>query len=176
MMEISRLENTPSDRLSGYSTPSVATSSGAPIAPSGGSSSRTYTVQRGDTLSGIAARYGTSWHNIYNANRGIIGGNPNLIRPGQNLTIPGFATGGEVDYTGLAMLHGTKSRPEYVLNNDQMRNMLSNLTRPQTSSNINTSSNSVHNYNFGNISLPNVRNAQQFVTELKSLVNITRHQ
>ena len=31
-------------------------------------------------------------------------------------------------------------------------------------------------YNFGNIELPNVTNARQFVTELKSLINITKHQ
>ena len=81
-----------------------------------------------------------------------------------------------VDYTGLAMLHGTKTKPEFVLNNDQMRNMLFTLTRPQTTSNLPTNSGSVNNYNFGNIELPNVTNAKQFVTELKSLVNITKHQ
>ena len=90
--------------------------------------------------------------------------------------IVGYRDGGMVDYTGLAMLHGTKSKPEFVLNNDQMKNMLSNFTRPQTTSNISSSSSAVTNYNFGNIELPNVGNAQQFVTELKSLVNITKHQ
>ncbi len=96
---------------------------------------------------------------------------------GYHSGIGGFAQGGEVDYTGLAMLHGTPSRPEYVLNNDQMRNLLSNLTRPQVISNYNSSSSGiVNNYSFGNIELPNVSNAQQFVNELKSLVNTTRHQ
>src|SRR5690242_14224063 len=52
-----------------------------------------YTVQAGDTLSGIAQRaYNdgsqASWMVIYSANRQVIGGNPNLIRPGQVLTIP----------------------------------------------------------------------------------------
>ena len=50
---------------------------------------RTYTVKGGDTLSGIAAKYGIAdWRTLYNANRAVIGGDPNLIRPGQVLRIP----------------------------------------------------------------------------------------
>lgn len=50
---------------------------------------RTYTVQPGDTLSGIAARLGLGdWHRLYEANTGVIGGNPNLIYPGQVLVLP----------------------------------------------------------------------------------------
>lgn len=48
---------------------------------------RTYTVQRGDNLSKIAQRYGTTWQKIYNDNKAIIGSNPNLIYPGQVLVI-----------------------------------------------------------------------------------------
>lgn len=57
-------------------------------APSGG----TYTVVKGDSLWKIAKRYygnGGSWQKIYNANKSVIGGNPNLIYPGQVYTIPG---------------------------------------------------------------------------------------
>lgn len=91
-------------------------------------------------------------------------------------TLPGFSKGGEVDFTGLAMLHGTPSRPEYVFNNDQIRNILSNITKPQvTSAFAGGNGTSVNNYNFGNIELPNVNNAQQFISELKSLVNTTRN-
>ena len=50
----------------------------------------TYTVKTGDTLWGIAERFlgkGSRWREIYYANRAIIGANPNVIRPGQKLTI-----------------------------------------------------------------------------------------
>jgi murein DD-endopeptidase MepM/ murein hydrolase activator NlpD len=49
----------------------------------------TYTVVSGDTLSRIAARYGTTWQNVWAANRWIA--NPNLIYPGWRLTIGGTA-------------------------------------------------------------------------------------
>lgn len=52
---------------------------------------QTYTVVRGDCLWKIAKRFygsGAKYTVIYNANRGVIGGNPNLIYPGQVLTIP----------------------------------------------------------------------------------------
>lgn len=50
----------------------------------GGHKSRTYTVRAGDTLSGIAARYGTTWQHLQQIN-GIR--NANLIRVGQVLRI-----------------------------------------------------------------------------------------
>lgn len=55
------------------------------------SSSQTYTVVKGDCLWNIAKRFygnGAKYTVIYNANKSIIGGNPNLIYPGQVLTIP----------------------------------------------------------------------------------------
>lgn len=53
-----------------------------------------YSVRSGDTLSAIGARYGVPWQWIYNANRATIGANPNLIHPGQVLTIPCNDPGG----------------------------------------------------------------------------------
>jgi murein DD-endopeptidase MepM/ murein hydrolase activator NlpD len=47
----------------------------------------TYKVKRGDTLSQIAASHGVSWPKLYEANRSVVGGNPDLIFPGQKLTI-----------------------------------------------------------------------------------------
>ena len=54
-------------------------------APAAKPSGRTYTVQAGDTLSGIAAKLGVSTSAI----SGYRSGNPNLIYPGEVLTING---------------------------------------------------------------------------------------
>lgn len=61
----------------------------SPIAPPAGS--KTHTVKSGETLSKLSALYygkPNFWPRIYEANKGLIGLNPNLIRPGQVLTIP----------------------------------------------------------------------------------------
>lgn len=48
-----------------------------------------YTVKPGDNLSAIAAHFRLpNWQTLYNANRAVVGGNPNLIHPGQRLLIP----------------------------------------------------------------------------------------
>ena len=46
-----------------------------------------YTVREGDTLSGIAARHGTTWRQLHEANTSVIGADPNLIVPGQRLEL-----------------------------------------------------------------------------------------
>ncbi|MFE6165758.1 transglycosylase family protein [Streptomyces sp. NPDC056486] len=48
-----------------------------------------YTVVRGDTLSGIAEerRVSGGWRQLYDANRKAIGGDPDLITPGQRLAL-----------------------------------------------------------------------------------------
>jgi LysM repeat protein len=50
-----------------------------------------YVVQPGDTLSGIAARFAVrgGWPALYAANRPLIGLDPDLIRPGTVLVLPG---------------------------------------------------------------------------------------
>jgi LysM repeat protein len=51
-----------------------------------------YTVQEGDTLSGIAQRWGLgddrtkNYQDLAKANQGVIGNDPNVIHPGQELT------------------------------------------------------------------------------------------
>ena len=53
--------------------------------------SRRYTVASGDTLSVIAAREysrAACWPGIYRASKEVIGSNPNIILPGQVLTVP----------------------------------------------------------------------------------------
>ncbi len=49
---------------------------------------KTYTVVKGDCLYLIGKRYGMNWKKIYNANRNVVGANPNIIYPGQKLIIP----------------------------------------------------------------------------------------
>ncbi|WP_327357154.1 transglycosylase family protein [Streptomyces sp. NBC_01304] len=85
------------------SAPSTGSSGGsAPAAPKAGTKAKTerdkshtdrgvsrgdYTVKRGDTLSSIAAGHHTAWRKIYHANKAEIGGNPNMILPGQRLDL-----------------------------------------------------------------------------------------
>ncbi len=55
--------------------------------PDRGSSRGDYTVREGDTLSGVAARHGTTWQDLYAANKAAIGGDPDVIVPGLRLEI-----------------------------------------------------------------------------------------
>lgn len=51
----------------------------------------TYKVQKGDCLWNIAkaaSGSGANWKQLYNLNKKVIGSNPNLIKPGQVLTLP----------------------------------------------------------------------------------------
>ncbi len=63
----------PLDRLSGQNQPAGSV-----------------TVQRGDTLDGIARAHGTDWQTLARIN-GL--SNPDLIHPGQQVRLPGSATG-----------------------------------------------------------------------------------
>jgi LysM repeat protein len=48
-----------------------------------------YTVQAGDCLSEIAyAHHLDGWQQFYQQNIGVVGGDPNLIHPGQQLQFP----------------------------------------------------------------------------------------
>ncbi|MEU5296056.1 transglycosylase family protein [Streptomyces umbrinus] len=80
------------------SAPSTPTTKAAPSKPAKtpdrstghtgrGSSRGDYTVRGGDTLSAIAARHGTTWQRIYAANKAAIGGDPDVIVPGQRLEL-----------------------------------------------------------------------------------------
>lgn len=67
-------------------TASVSNTRAATSAPA----AKTYTVKKGDSLWAITKRYtgnGARYNELYNANRSIIK-NPNLIYPGQVLTLP----------------------------------------------------------------------------------------
>ena len=55
------------------------------------SAGRVHTVGQGETLSGIAVRYGVpgGWQALYRANRAVVGGDPDRITPGMRLRLPG---------------------------------------------------------------------------------------
>ena len=160
MEELKALENTVSTNL-------VTSSVKKPAAKG------RYTIKAGETLSDIASRYGITTDELAKYNNIS---SPNLIYTGQQINIPGYSNGGIIDYTGLAMVHGSKNNPEFMMNNEQMKNLFINMIRPRTSSNLLSGQcGEVNTYNFGNIELPNVHNVKQFTEELKSLVNITKH-
>lgn len=60
-----------------------------PQKPTAEAGEKTYTVKRGDTLSGIASKYGTTYQKLASYN-GIA--NPNVISAGQIIRIPGSGT------------------------------------------------------------------------------------
>ncbi|WP_133913599.1 LysM peptidoglycan-binding domain-containing protein [Streptomyces sp. NBC_00582] len=81
-----------SSTRSGEATGTTKSQSGSAKAPertttstSRGSSRGDYTVRVGDTLSTIAAAHNTTWQRLYEANRTVIGNDPDLILPGRRL-------------------------------------------------------------------------------------------
>jgi len=112
----------------------------------------TYTVVKGDTLWKIAKHFygdGNQWRAIYEANKSVIGGNPDLIYPGQVLTIPNVTAAktatvaaektaatktasvkAEEDKNNLSKAYGTRymvtikitGKPEYVSGRIEYRN------------------------------------------------------
>ena len=54
----------------------------------GSNSEETYTVKSGDSLSKIGQHHGVAWREIYEANKDVIGDDPDKIKPGQTLRIP----------------------------------------------------------------------------------------
>lgn len=76
-------------------TPAPTTPTPAPAAPAVQVIQDTWTVSRGETLNSIASKlrskyknYPVTWQDLYNANRAVIGKNPNKIKPGQTLRVP----------------------------------------------------------------------------------------
>lgn len=79
--------------LSAPSQATTATAAAKPRPSTKTPSPKTYTVAKGDSLWKISAKPsiygdGSKWQTIYNANKSVIGKNPNAIKPGQKLVIP----------------------------------------------------------------------------------------
>ena len=76
------------------SSPVVPSVSASPPTTSGGggaTNGQTYEIQSGDTLLSIAEQfYGdtSQWRKIYDANRDVIGSNPDALKVGTSLKIP----------------------------------------------------------------------------------------
>ena len=68
----------------GYSYDAVQKEVNRLLGANSTSKPKTYTIKRGDTLSGIAARYGTSWQSLQKKNNIK---NPGLIYPGQRIVL-----------------------------------------------------------------------------------------
>ncbi len=77
------------------------------------SGDRTYIVTWGNTLSGIASRYNTTWQRLASHNHLY---NPNLIFPGQAICIPSASpsSGGSGSGSGSGSSGGTMSQNQYV--------------------------------------------------------------
>src|SRR6266542_3083195 len=72
-------------------SPAASPSPGASPSPSPAAGGEPYTVADGDTLASIANKfYGdeSQWRKIYDANRQVIGDNPDNVKVGTKLTIP----------------------------------------------------------------------------------------
>ncbi|OEU88029.1 hypothetical protein DB35_16345 [Streptomyces abyssalis] len=100
----------------GSPAPDLSTDSAKPAKPAAGESSKKagssgkkdddakksaekYTVEAGDTLSAIAREHDTEggWRKLYDSNRQTVGSDPDLIRPGQKLSMSG---GGSAEQQG----------------------------------------------------------------------------
>ncbi|MCZ2860912.1 LysM domain-containing protein [Blastococcus sp. VKM Ac-2987] len=78
---------TEADKAGSAAAPAPAPVGPAPAAPAPAAAGPSYTVQSGDTLSGIAAANGLGWQDLYESNRDVIGADPALIHPGQVLVL-----------------------------------------------------------------------------------------
>ncbi|OKI22154.1 hypothetical protein A6A07_34315 [Streptomyces sp. CB03911] len=69
--------------------PAAEAAPAAPVTLAAATTGRAYTVQPGDTLGGIAGSQGVAggWGALYDGNRSVVGGDPDLILPGQVLNL-----------------------------------------------------------------------------------------
>lgn len=86
-----------SNGLNGYSKGAqTGTQTGSQTTSTSNTNEKTYTVVSGDTLSGIASKYGTTYQKLAEYNEIS---NPNLIYPGQKIKIPSSSSNYEYKQT-----------------------------------------------------------------------------
>jgi nucleoid-associated protein YgaU len=72
-------------------SPATASASATPTTASAAVAGDTYEVQSGDTLLSIAEQFyadNSQWRRIYDANKDVIGSDPDKLKLGMKLTIP----------------------------------------------------------------------------------------
>jgi hypothetical protein len=125
------------------------------------------------------ATYSNGYYNVASGSKGM---QNDLFNAAWAGGLSGYASGienGPVTYTGLAMLHGSPSSPEYVLNSEQAGTLLKNLATmtmspyqaPQVDSYNNGGNSTVYQFN-GDMNLPNVQRPDQFFDELLKQANV----
>lgn len=78
-------------QLSGLAAARAASTVSKPVTKPANQPTNTYTVVSGDCLWNITKKFtgdGSRWPELYELNKSVIGTNPNLIYPGQVLTLP----------------------------------------------------------------------------------------
>ncbi|MEU0933802.1 transglycosylase family protein [Embleya sp. NPDC005971] len=86
------------------SAPTTAPAPKIEVVPAAASTTSSYSVVKGDTLSKIAADKAVTggWHKLYADNRAVIGGNPDVIQIGQKLKLSGKAKAATTTATAKA--------------------------------------------------------------------------
>lgn len=73
-----------------------------------------YVVQTGDTLSTIAAKYCTSWQSIYDDNENVVGPDPDIIQPGEKLTVVKGSCDNNVKTTTTSSVNYVSGTPQQI--------------------------------------------------------------
>ena len=97
-----------------------------------------YLEMRNEKVRQTGINYGTDSKEAYERVMQAYNSRGNVGYGGSAGNYRGYAGGieeGPVTETGMAMLHGTESKPEYVLNNDQAYQLLDNLSTNDLSTN-----------------------------------------
>lgn len=88
-----------------YNRPVLVAESTATVQPV------TYIVKKGDSLAAISSQYKLTWQSLYCDNKVKIGSNPNVISPGERLTIPKGNITCKIALPAVEIVSSVKSDP-----------------------------------------------------------------